>query len=384
MNTSTALLGRLTTQEFIDTVWQQQPLLVRDALPDAINIVDGNDLAGIACEPDSDARLILTTTQLAEWQCESGPFKAKCFQSLPKSHWTLLVQSVDQWIPEAQALLQHFSFLPHWRLDDIMISYATDGGGVGPHFDYYDVFLVQVAGERQWKIGQHCDENTPLREGAPLRLLQDFHTTTEHTLAAGDMLYVPAGVAHWGTAVGDDCITLSVGFRAASHRELLQNALENIAETLPANLRYSDTPDAIDSDAFRINDAAIDRLFTLWENLPRDTVRNALADALGELATEPRHHDHIAPEKTWDVTQLQKKLQSKKGLSVEHHPASRFSYRLTENDSASLYVDGGTLHTTAALAKAACHGHITAAECSNDEERQLLLALLNQGSLLAL
>lgn len=383
MNTPTTLLGSLTPQQFIHTIWQQQPLLVRNALPAAIDIVDGNDLAGIACEPNSDARLVISTPQQDQWQCESAPFNSKRFKSLPTSHWTLLVQSVDHWIPEVQALLQHFTFLPRWRLDDIMISYAVDGGGVGPHFDYYDVFLIQASGKRRWQTGQRCDENSSLRAGEPLRLLQDFHAQSDDVFAPGDMLYVPAGVAHCGTAVGDDCITISVGFRAAAQRELLQAALENIAETLPANLRYADTPAAIASDTFCINEAAIDKLLSLWDTLPRNTIRTALADALGELATELHRHDDIAPEEKITLKQLQKRLQSKKGVRIEHHPASRFSYRLTETDSATLYVDGGTLHTTAALAKAVCHGCITAADCSTDSEQQLVLALLNQGSLIA-
>jgi 50S ribosomal protein L16 3-hydroxylase len=382
MNTHASLLGSLTPQQFIDTIWQQQPWLIRNALPAAIDIVDGNDLAGIACEPDSDARLVISTPEQTHWQCESAPFKSKRFKTLPTSHWTLLVQSVDHWIPEVQALLQHFLFLPRWRLDDIMISYAVDGGGVGPHFDYYDVFLIQASGQRRWQTGQRCDENSALREGEPLRLLQDFHSENDQVLVPGDMLYVPAGLAHWGTAVGDDCITVSVGFRAASQRELLQTALENIAETLPAHLRYTDTPSAITADSFCINDAAIDNLLTLWDTLPRDTIRTALADALGELATETQHSEDKAPEKNLTRKSLQKYLQSNTGLRVEHHPASRFSYRLTEAGNATLYVDGGTLHTTAALAKAVCHGCITAADCSSDTEQQLALALVNQGSLL--
>ena len=375
-------LGNLNPQTFIDTVWQQQTLLVRGALPEAINIIDGNDLAGIACEPDGEARLIIHDAAQDRWQCEQGPFKAARFKKLPATQWTLLVQSVDHWIPEVAALLQHFNFLPRWRVDDIMISYATDGGGVGPHFDYYDVFLLQVSGKRRWQTGQRCDEKSALRDGEPLRLLQDFHAQSDDILAAGDMLYVPAGVAHWGTAVGDDCITVSIGFRAAAHREIVQAALENIADTLPAHLRYTDSPAAIDTDSFCINDAAIDKLLALWDNLPRHNFRAALVDALGELATEPRQHERITPESTLSEKQLQKKLQAKNGLQVEHHPASRLAYRLTDDKShAVLYVDGGQLHTTATLARAICKGRITAAECATQADSELLLALINQGSL---
>ncbi len=376
-----SLLGTLSPQQFIDTVWQQQPLLVRAALPSVAGVIDGNDLCGIACETEGEARLILTDAQQTGWQCEQGPFKAKRFKTLPPSHWTLLVQSVDQWIPEIQALLAQFDFLPRWRLDDIMISYATDGGGVGPHFDYYDVFLLQASGKRRWQVGQRCDESSALRDNDKIRLLKDFHTEADYTLAAGDMLYLPAGVAHWGTAVGDDCITISIGFRAASHKEIVQAALENIAETLPGNLRYRDTAASIDSDAFHINNSAVDNLMTIWKTLSEDDIRAALAQALGELATEPRNTEREEPEDTLDMKQLAKKLAAKNGLAVEHHPGSRFAYHLLDEENADLYVDGGMLCTTPALAQAICHGRITAKECNSEYDRELLLALVNQGSL---
>lgn len=379
---SSSLLGALTPQQFIETVWQQQPLLVRGALPAVAGIIDGDDLCGIACEEDGEARLVITDAQQQDWQCEQGPFKAKRFRTLPSSHWTLLVQSVDQWIPEIAALLEHFHFLPRWRLDDIMISYATEGGGVGPHFDYYDVFLIQASGQRRWQVGQHCDELSPLRPNTQLKLLQDFHTAADYTLAAGDMLYLPAGVAHWGTAVGDDCITISVGFRAASHREIIQAALDNLADTLPANARYRDTAAAIDRDPYRINEAAIDNLVTLWQTLSPEAIRTALAQALGEFATVPRYEQRIAPEDAPDGKQLAKKLAAKNGLAVQHHPGSRFAWRLLADGTAELFVDGGLLCCSATLAQAVCRGRITAADCNDAQDREILLALLERDSLL--
>ena len=381
---SSTLLGTLTPAQFIATIWQQQPLLIQAAMLGITNIIDGNDLAGIACEPDGEARVILTDAQQAQWQCEQGPFTAKRFKTLPPSHWTLLVQSVDQWIPEIGALLEQFSFLPRWRLDDIMISYATDGGGVGPHFDYYDVFLLQASGKRRWQVGQRCDETSALREHDTLKLLHDFHTEADYTLETGDMLYLPAGVAHWGTAVGDDCITISIGFRAASHKEIVQAALENIAETLPNNQRYRDTPAAIDADTFCINNSAVDNLMSIWKTLSDDDIRTALVQALGEAATEPRNAEREEPEQTLNTKQLQKQLLAKNGLKVEHSPGSRFAYYLLDAENADLYVDGGMLCTTPALAQAICHGRISSAACKTEYEQELLLALINQGSLITL
>src|SRR5690606_2454253 len=178
---------------------------------------------------ECESRLVLRQGQKNQWQVEPGPFTVKRLKQLPPSGWTILVQAVDQWIPEVAALLKQFEFLPRWRLDDIMISLASDGGGVGPHFDYYDVFLLQASGQRRWQIGQLCDEHSPLRAQADLRLLKSFVSREEFVLETGDMLYIPAGIAHWGTAIGDDCITISIGFRAASQRELIQVALEKLA-----------------------------------------------------------------------------------------------------------------------------------------------------------
>jgi 50S ribosomal protein L16 3-hydroxylase len=195
------------------------------------------------------------------------------------------------------------------------------------------------------------------------------------------MLYLPAGVAHWGTAIGDECITISIGFRAASQQEIVQTALDTVAESLSAHLRYRDTTTAIDADTFCINTHAVDNLMAAWQQLNPEVIRTALAQALGELATEPRNLEHIAADKQWTLKSLQKRLQEKNGFAVEHHPASRFAYRKVDNHSAELYVDGGLLNTTLALAKAICHGRITADICHTPDEQALVLALLHRGSL---
>lgn len=380
MTTPDTLLGGLTPREFIATVWQQAPLLVRQALPGIEGIINGNDLAGIACEPDSDARLVQSDPAGQSWQCEHGPFKARRFKSLPASHWTLLVQSVDQWIPDIQALLEPFRFLPRWRVDDIMASYATEGGGVGPHFDYYDVFLIQASGQRRWQVGQACDDTSPLRPHPDLKLLETFQTGADYILAPGDMLYLPAGIAHWGTAASHDCITLSVGFRAPSHSEILQAAAEGIADTLPGVQRYRDVPAAIDSDPYCLNAAAIDQLVSLWQSLPPDAIRQGLARALGEFATSPRNPDHVVPGVIPAASGLDRQLAGPDGLALQHHPASRLAWCQRDAGGADLYVDGQTFETTPALARAICHGRVTAADCATAAEQALLLSLLTRGS----
>ena len=252
-----APLGNLAPADFIARFWQREPLLISAALPDCVDLIDGDTLAGLACEVDAEARLVIGDDD--DWRCEHGPFDASRFNSLPDRRWTLLVQSVDQWIPEVALLLDRFDFLPRWRLDDIMISYATDGGGVGPHFDYYDVFLLQLAGEREWQTGEQCDEQTPLRDHDELRLLATFDAEKTHRLAPGDMLYVPAGRAHCGTAIGSHCVTASIGFRAPSHRELLLDATEDVTANWNDNLRFRDSSTSIDSDPYCINNAVVEQ-----------------------------------------------------------------------------------------------------------------------------
>lgn len=225
-------------QRFLDEDWQCRPRLLRAALPGFECPVDGDDLAGLACESEVDARLVCRDGE--DWMLRHGPFDESDFTDLPERDWTLLVQSVDHWIPDVAALLEYFRFLPRWRIDDIMVSYASDGGSVGPHYDNYDVFLIQGKGRRRWDVGQHCDGTTPLLGHADLRLLKHFESRESYLLEPGDILYVPPGVAHWGRAEGDDCITLSVGFRAPSHAELLsQWALDRDA-ALSDDQRFKD------------------------------------------------------------------------------------------------------------------------------------------------
>ena len=224
MNTPLLLLNSLTPSQFLAEYWQKKPLLIKNAIPNFESLLSPEELAGLACEDDVQSRIVEYIK--GEWHAHHGPFDDDDFAKLPekpsKEHnWTLLVQSVNHYLPEASALLQQFDFIPHARLDDLMVSYAPDGGGVGPHFDSYDVFLLQGQGKRLWRISEQSD--LTLVEGAPLRILKNFDTAQEWLLEAGDMLYLPPHLAHWGVAVSDggkDCMTYSIGFRAPKNQEL--------------------------------------------------------------------------------------------------------------------------------------------------------------------
>ncbi|AKH69662.1 hypothetical protein IMCC21906_01990 [Spongiibacter sp. IMCC21906] len=274
-------LQNFDVEGFLRNDWQRRPVLIRQALPDFVCPVNGDDLAGMACEEDIDSRLIIQDG--SNWQLESGPFEEARFATLPPQNWTLLVQSVDHWIEEVAELNQCFRFLPRWRQQDIMISYAAPGGNVGPHFDQYDVFLIQGEGQRRWKIGPHCDGTTPMQNNPDLRLLCNFDSRAEYLLNPGDILYIPPGCAHWGIAESDDCITLSVGFRAPSQTEMLQDFAEHLAEQGDSARRYRDPSFNAGQHCGEIDANAINQARQLMASALEDD--NTLANWFGRLMT---------------------------------------------------------------------------------------------------
>ena len=235
-----SVLGDLSPNQFLAEHWQRRPLLVRNALPDYRSPISSDELAGLALDADVESRIVLEHGDTGPWELRHGPFQDADFLALPERDWTLLVQAVDLWVPEVKELLGRFNFLPPWRFDDIMVSYAVPGGSVGPHFDQYDVFLLQVEGERRWEIAELPDGEPDFLPQADLRILQRFETSQEWTLCPGDMLYLPPCVCHWGVAL-TECLTYSIGFRSPAASELLGDlAVEVLAQG--HDLHYSDPP----------------------------------------------------------------------------------------------------------------------------------------------
>ena len=216
--TSFPILGDITAEKFLAEYWQKKPLLIRNAIDNFSPPIDAEELAGLSLEDEVESRLVVGD----DWLVEHGPFDEQRFQQLGNANWTLLVQGVNLWVPEVADLIQHFTFLPPWRIDDIMVSYATEGGSVGPHFDNYDVFLIQGSGSRQWLVGDTCNNKSPLIPHEGLRILADVQFQHEWILNTGDMLYLPPNYSHHGIAMGA-CTTFSVGFRAPSAAEVLDD-----------------------------------------------------------------------------------------------------------------------------------------------------------------
>lgn len=284
------VLGDLSVAEFLRDYWQKKPVLIRNAWPGFQPLLSSDELAGLSLEEEIESRIVQEEGRDGPWTIQRGPFTEDDYRQLPESHWTLLVQAVDHWIPDAADLLEHFRFIPGWRIDDLMISYAVDGGSVGPHYDQYDVFLLQAAGQREWRIGQMCSEQSPILQGPKIRVLEDFAETDRWLLNPGDMLYLPPQLAHYGIARGE-CMTYSVGFRAPSLAELAQATLDDIIAGSTEDQRYTDAdlkvpknPGLIDADAAR-------RLRTLLTSaLAEDEI---LQQIIGKLMTEPKYPEHI-------------------------------------------------------------------------------------------
>jgi 50S ribosomal protein L16 3-hydroxylase len=232
---SNTLLGGLSGEEFLRRHWQSRPLLVRGALAHFAGFVDLDLLLELATREDCESRLVLRAGR--HWRVEHGPLSRRRLHALPPLGWTLLVQGVDRFVPQARELLRRFDFVPRTRLDDLMVSFAPPGGGVGPHFDSYDVFLLQGSGRRRWQVSHQTD--LALIDGEPLKILERFRPQGECILTPGDMLYLPPGWAHDGVAI-DSCFTYSIGFRAPSRRELLSGFLAYLDETVPDDGLYSD------------------------------------------------------------------------------------------------------------------------------------------------
>ncbi len=334
-------LKTFDTDTFLRDYWQKKPLLIRNPWDRWVNPLEPDELAGLACENDAEARLIEQTR--GSWKVEHGPFAEKRLGKLGKKPWTLLVQAVDHMVPDVAALIDPFRFIPNWRIDDVMVSYASDGGGVGPHFDQYDVFLIQGLGKRRWRIGQACDKASALLPHDDLRLLADFETAEEWVLEPGDILYVPPGIAHDGMAVGDDCMTYSVGFRAPSRSELVAHWCDHVLGELTEDDRYGDAGLVAQANPGEIAPAALSRLRAMVAEALLDESR--FARWFGGFNSEPKY-----PERDWrpevPITMKEVRKAISNGIAIERNPASRVAFVRVGDGAISLFVDGESFDVT--------------------------------------
>lgn len=283
------LLGGLSPARFLAEYWQKKPLLVRQAVPGFTGVVSKEELFSLACDPDVESRHIRHST--TEWEVHHGPQRPSRLKG--KQPWTVLVQGVNLFVPEGDELLHRFDFIPQARLDDLMVSYAVDGGGVGPHFDNYDVFLLQGRGKRRWRIGSQTDRS--LVEGAPLRILSNFTPSEDWVLEPGDMLYLPPHWAHDGVAVGE-CMTYSIGFRTPTGAELGNQFLAYLQDTICLEGVYRDPDLALQANSAEIGAPMIDQVAQMLAAIRWD--REMITDFLGRYLSEPKAHVFYEPPET--------------------------------------------------------------------------------------
>jgi 50S ribosomal protein L16 3-hydroxylase len=284
------LLGGLTPKAFMQRHWHKKPMVIRQAMPGFTPPLDRTDLFDLATQDEVQSRLVVQASAdgTQGWRFRHGPIARKAMPPLKQAGWTLLVQGVDLLDEGVHALMNQFRFVPDARLDDVMISYATDGGGVGPHFDSYDVFLLQAHGQRRWRIGRQKDLS--LQPDMPLKILARFDPEMEFVLDPGDMLYLPPRYAHDGIAVGE-CMTYSIGFRSPSRGELAGELLQRLAEDAQDYVGcalYRDPKQGAVQGSGEIPDALVDFASRALEDALRDPL--AIRRVMGEYFTEPKGH----------------------------------------------------------------------------------------------
>ena len=308
----------LDIPQFIELYWQKKPCLLRNALPNFESLVSPEELAGLACEEDVHCRLVMEDADNKPWSVKYGPFEEQEFLNLPTSGYSLLVSECEKWMPELYDLLDQFRFIPDWRIDDLMISYAPPGGSAGPHVDQYDVFLLQAFGQRRWQYSDIQSNDEPVIPDLELAILQDFKPNQDVVLNPGDILYLPPGFAHHGIAV-DHCMTYSIGFRAPTAASALESFALESEQFGAVSERYGDPDLEVERHHAEITDHEIERFRVLATRLLQESPevwRAAVGKMLSDSAVTSPDGDELQPVHLSD-------LQSSNWIQ---HPESRILY----------------------------------------------------------
>ncbi|MFW1799955.1 JmjC domain-containing protein [Acinetobacter nematophilus] len=331
------VLGGITAEQFLTEYWQKKPLLVRNALPEIAEILVPDDVMELALDENITARLIKQKDKDPnQWSVKTSPLIKGDFQKMPKL-WTLLVQAVDHYSFDLAELWKKFLFIPQWRRDDIMVSYAPKGGSVGQHFDFYDVFLVQGYGHRRWQLGQMCDAETEFVEGQPLKLLSNIEINFDEVLAPGDLLYVPPGLAHYGVAE-DDCLTYSFGFRMPNIADMMDRVSDKFVEDQQLRNPLLDILRNKQNSIGQVTQAELDYLKT--ELLAKLNNSEVLEDAIMSLMAEPKYPENIPEADAIGTGDLEEVLEQ--GYLLQIEPASRLIY-LEKNNQLLFWANGESM-----------------------------------------
>lgn len=383
-------LGNTSVDEFFSEYWQKKPLLIRNAFADLQPPLTAEELAGLACEDHVNARLVIEKDGDKPWQLEFGPFEESRFSCLPPSHWSLLVSDVERHLPETKFLLKAFRFIPDWRVDDLMVSYAPTGGSVGPHTDAYDVFLIQLSGQRLWKISEHFADETV--SDIDLCILKNFTAEQEWLMRAGDMLYLPPNVAHHGIAQdcineqgeNEHCMTASVGFRAPSLKTVTSDYVHFLNDNVHSDSRYHDKTPVKPEHHAEISTKTVTHFIDyLQQGL---TLENQHVNRwLGQYCSDNKAFEDCN-------VQLQDELGYDELLSIAvetplmQSPYSNFLFSKTDN-AALLFVNGASYNVSREFAEVTCDDEqidfSRLQKIMTAEDKNVLLTLFNNGAIIA-
>jgi len=379
-------LGETSIDDFLSHYWQKKPLIIRNAFPDLQSPISADELAGLACEDHVNARLVIEKDKDKDWQVEFGPFQEDRFTQLPQSGWSLLVSDVEKHYPESKFLLNAFRFIPDWRVDDLMISYAPTGGSVGAHTDAYDVFLIQLSGERLWKISENFSPE--VLNDTDLCILKNFTGEQEWLLKPGDMLYLPPNVAHHGIAQAstnqdgteEHCMTASIGFRAPSVKSMASDYIHFVSEHTQSDKRYRDTTPKVPTHHAEItNDTVTQFIDHLKQGMILE--HEQVKQWLGQYSSDNKAFEDITLSMPLPHYESLPELSA--NTTVNQSPYSHFLFSLNQKD-ALLFVDGISYNVSQNFAKIICENDSIDSHKLIDNitevDKDVLLTLINNGS----
>lgn len=368
---------KISIDTFLQEYWQQKPLLIKNAFPNIDPLISPDELAGLACEEGIESRIIVENDDDQHWALKKGPFGEEVFGELPETHWTLLVQDVEKHLPDLACFLAPFRFIPDWRIDDLMISFAPEGGSVGPHTDNYDVFLLQTHGKRHWQISEQTPEQWQHRQDTPLCILSNFEQSESWITEPGDLLYLPPSVPHHGVAL-EDCMTYSIGFRAPSAKELIDDYALWRVEHIDNQAWFCDAKRSDASAQHNITRDDLTRVRNILQTA-LETSDTQLAQWFGELVTRNK------PD--FDAKHVDETFERiPENCFLERNPASRLSW-YKDDQGCFLFVDGETFASDKALGglfQTLCRDtHLQSDNVIAMEQsaQAVVLALINQGHL---
>ena len=378
----TSPLGNMTIETFLQDYWQKKPLLIRQAFPDFDNPISADELAGLACEEEINSRIVIEKGGDHPWQAIHGPMDEEVFARMPETHWTLVVNDLEKCIPELAWITDQFRFIPEWHLDDLMSSWAAPEGSVGPHIDLYDVFILQGEGKRRWQISTAPVAEDNVMPDVAIRLQKDFTPEFEWILEPGDMMYLPAGVSHHGISIGESS-SYSIGFRATSHTDLVNDFIASVTEDLSINKTYHLPEGALTSRPNEISSAAIEEMRSVFRQY-LDPESPQLARWFGQFVSDSKVDFLNECEQPVDDLLQLKQLLIEEGAVLLRHPASRFAF--IESDTVfTLFIDGQDFNVSENFAITLCAQREVDLDqlisCASTDEQDFIVNLYNSGKL---